>query len=32
VTESAKEAHVALIVNTMIPGAKKSDAQLAIEE
>jgi hypothetical protein len=30
--ESARDAHVALIVDTMIPGAKKSDAQVAIEE
>jgi hypothetical protein len=29
---SAKEAHVALIIDTVIPGAKKSDAQLAIEK
>jgi acetyl esterase/lipase len=32
VMESAKEAHVALIVDTMMPGAKKGDAQVAIEE
>lgn len=30
--ESAGEAHVALIVDIMMPGAKKSDAQVAIEE
>lgn len=30
--ESAKEAHVAPIVDTMIPGVKKGDAQVAIEE
>lgn len=30
--ESAKEAHVAPIVDTMIPGAKKGDAQVGIEE
>jgi hypothetical protein len=32
VTESAKEAHVALIVDTMVPEMKKMDAQLAIEK
>ncbi|KZM24300.1 hydrolase [Ascochyta rabiei] len=30
--ESAREAHVAPIVDIMIPGVKKSDAQIAIEE
>ncbi|KAF9690738.1 hypothetical protein EKO04_011321 [Ascochyta lentis] len=30
--ESAREAHVAPIVDTMIPGAEKSDAQVVIEE
>lgn len=30
--ESAKQSHVAPMVDTMIPGAKKGDAQVAIEE
>lgn len=31
IAESAKESHVAPMVETMIPGAKKGDAQVAIE-